>query len=187
MWLGNGVGTEYTVLVKEKMQNTHLIKPAVFGATDGIITTFAVVASVAGAGLSPSIVLIMGIANMLGDGVSMGLGDFLGERSERLALNNKKIKGVWQTGLVTFLAFVTAGIFPLLPYIFQALGMFEVQENQFGMSIISTMLTLFFVGSLRTVIIPRAWWKNGLEMLLVGSAAASVAYLFGYLVDRFVM
>lgn len=169
------------------MKNTHLIKPAVFGATDGIITTFAVVASVAGAGLSPSIVLIMGIANMLGDGVSMGLGDYLGERSERLVVKDKKKNKVWQTGLVTFGAFVTAGVFPLLPYLLQALGVLGVQDNQFVLSIISTMLTLFFVGSLRTVIIPRVWWKNGLEMLLVGSAAASVAYLFGYLVEKFIM
>lgn len=174
-------------IAEKSMKNTHLIKPAVFGATDGIITTFAVVASVAGAGLSPSIVLIMGIANMLGDGVSMGLGDFIGERSERLATKKKKKNDVWQTGVVTFAAFVTAGIFPLLPYLFQAVGVFDTQDNQLSLSVVVTMCTLFFVGSLRTIIIPRVWWKNGIEMLLVGSAAATVAYTFGYLVDRFIM
>ena len=35
----------------------------ILGATDGIITTFAVVAGAAGAQLSPGIVLIMGFAN----------------------------------------------------------------------------------------------------------------------------
>lgn len=63
--------------------NTGLLKAAVFGANDGIVTTFAVVAGVAGAGLSPNIVLVMGIANLIADGISMGLGDYLGERSER--------------------------------------------------------------------------------------------------------
>lgn len=185
MDLGNDMPSSYTGTMKIK--NTHLVKPAVFGATDGIITTFAVVASVAGAGLSPSIVLIMGIANMLGDGVSMGLGDFLGERSERLVTKSKDTTKVWQTGLVTFLAFVVAGSFPLLPYFFQALGWFGTNDHQFQLSIVSTLLTLFFVGSLRTIVVPRAWWKNGFEMLFVGSVAASVAYLFGFLVDKFVM
>jgi vacuolar iron transporter family protein len=62
--------------------DSKLLKAAVYGANDGIITTFAVVAGVAGAGLSPSIVLILGFANLLADGISMGIGDYLGERSE---------------------------------------------------------------------------------------------------------
>ena len=169
-----------------KLKQTHLIKPAVFGFTDGIITTFAVVASVAGAGLSPSIVLIMGIANMLGDGVSMGLGDFLGERSEKLAMK-KSTDRVWETGVVTFIAFVLAGGFPLIPYVLQALGWNFATNHQFMLSLVSTLCTLFFVGSLRTIIIPRAWWKNGFEMLFVGTAAASAAYLFGFLVEKLVM
>lgn len=66
-----------------------LLKAAVYGANDGIITTFAVVAGVAGAGLSPQIVLILGIANMIADGLSMGIGDYLGERSERKHLKHQ--------------------------------------------------------------------------------------------------
>ena len=166
--------------------NTSFIKPAVFGATDGIITTFAVVASVAGAQLPPSVVIIMGIANMFADGVSMGLGDYLGERSTRLA-TAKKSAGVWKTGLVTFCAFVVAGTFPLLPYFLQALGAPIPLEYQFGLSVGATLFILFVVGSLRTIIIPRAWWKNGLEVLLVGSAAASVGYALGFLVERFLL
>lgn len=60
-----------------------ILKAAVYGATDGIITTFAVVAGVAGAGLSPGIIIIMGLANLVGDGLSMGISDYLGERSEQ--------------------------------------------------------------------------------------------------------
>jgi vacuolar iron transporter family protein len=63
--------------------DSKLIKAAVYGANDGIITTFAVVAGVAGAGLSPAIILIMGFANLIADALSMGIGDYLGERSEQ--------------------------------------------------------------------------------------------------------
>ena len=46
-----------------------------------MITTFSVVAGVAGASLPPVVVLALGIANMIGDGLSMGLGDYLSTKS----------------------------------------------------------------------------------------------------------
>lgn len=60
-----------------------ILKASVYGASDGIITTFAVVAGVAGAGLPSYIVLILGIANMVADGISMAIGDYLGSRSQQ--------------------------------------------------------------------------------------------------------
>jgi hypothetical protein len=41
------------------------VEDSVYGAVDGSVTTFAVVAGVIGAELSPSIVLILGFANLL--------------------------------------------------------------------------------------------------------------------------
>lgn len=57
------------------------IRDVVFSANDGLITTFAVVAGVAGASLSYRIVVIMGLANLLADGISMALGNYLGIKS----------------------------------------------------------------------------------------------------------
>lgn len=54
----------------------------VFGANDGIVTTFAVVAGSTGAGLSSGVVIILGFANLLADGLSMGIGNYLGQKSE---------------------------------------------------------------------------------------------------------
>jgi VIT1/CCC1 family predicted Fe2+/Mn2+ transporter len=59
------------------------LKSAVYGGLDGVITTFAVVAGVAGASLSAGIVLIMGFANLIADGISMAIGDYLSTKSER--------------------------------------------------------------------------------------------------------
>ena len=59
------------------------LKDFIYGAIDGAVTTFAVVSGVAGAGLSSSIVLILGFANLIGDGFSMAAGNFLGTRAER--------------------------------------------------------------------------------------------------------
>jgi len=58
------------------------IHDIVYGAHDGIITTFAVVAGTVGADLPHSVIIILGIANLLADGVSMGAGSFLSIKSE---------------------------------------------------------------------------------------------------------
>ena len=54
----------------------------VFGAIDGSITTFAVVSGVAGAALSANIVIILGLANLLADGFSMAVGNYLSSKSD---------------------------------------------------------------------------------------------------------
>lgn len=61
------------------------LKDSIYGAIDGAVTTFAVVSSVAGAGLASGIVIILGLANLLADGFSMASGNFLGTRAENQA------------------------------------------------------------------------------------------------------
>jgi VIT1/CCC1 family predicted Fe2+/Mn2+ transporter len=59
-----------------------LVKDFVYGAIDGTVTTLAVVAGVAGAGLRPAIALVLGLANLLADGFSMATSSFLATRAE---------------------------------------------------------------------------------------------------------
>jgi vacuolar iron transporter family protein len=58
------------------------LRDFVYGAIDGAVTTFAVVAGVEGAELSASIVIILGIANLVADGFSMAASNYLGSRAE---------------------------------------------------------------------------------------------------------
>ena len=55
---------------------------AIYGGFDGTVTTFAVVAGVAGASLSPAVTLILGLANLIADGFSMAAGAYLSTRAE---------------------------------------------------------------------------------------------------------
>eukprot|EP00054_Salpingoeca_dolichothecata_P004781 m.31849 g.31849 ORF g.31849 m.31849 type:complete len:409 (-) comp14853_c0_seq2:123-1349(-) len=72
------------------------IKAAVFGGLDGIITTFAVVASVNGADLSTGVVVVMGFANLFADGLSMGFGEFLSEQSEQQYTVSERRREEWE-------------------------------------------------------------------------------------------
>ena len=53
----------------------------VYGGIDGAVTTFAVVAGVAGANLSPHIALILGFANLVADGFSMAVANYSGTKT----------------------------------------------------------------------------------------------------------
>lgn len=58
------------------------LRDFVYGAIDGAVTTFAVVSGVAGAGLNADIVVILGMANLIGDGFSMAASNYLGTRAD---------------------------------------------------------------------------------------------------------
>ena len=66
------------------------LKDSIFGAIDGAVTTFAVVSSVAGAGLPAGLVIILGAANLIADGFSMASGNFLGTHAENQAANRTR-------------------------------------------------------------------------------------------------
>lgn len=60
----------------------HYLGEFVYGGIDGSVTTFAVVAGSAGAGLDSSVIIILGFANLIADGFSMSVGSYLSNKSE---------------------------------------------------------------------------------------------------------
>lgn len=66
----------------EEGPSSVYLKDFVYGAVDGAVTTFAVVAGVAGAGMSAGVIIILGFANLLADGFSMAISNYLGTRAE---------------------------------------------------------------------------------------------------------
>jgi VIT1/CCC1 family predicted Fe2+/Mn2+ transporter len=81
---------------KHKTGSGQFVKNIVFGGLDGIITTFAVVAAVAGADLPTDVVLVLGFSNLVGDGVSMGLGDYLSSKAEVEYAMSEREREQWE-------------------------------------------------------------------------------------------
>jgi len=52
------------------------LRPAVFGAMDGLVTNIALIAGVGGGGVSPHTVVLTGFAGLVAGAVSMGLGEY---------------------------------------------------------------------------------------------------------------
>ncbi len=236
-----------TTLAEHKEANYHgsglgpYIHDIVYGANDGIVTTFAVVSGVAGADLSASTVIILGFANVFADGLSMGLGNYLSSKSradhynrlykeeaqeirEIPHIEREEIREIYakkgfsgqlledvvatitanrdrwietmmveEHGLhreddgspmlhafMTFASFILFGSIPILPYLFAI-----PPQNQFFITIITTGITLLFVGFLRSAVTRERLIKGPLEILLVGSLCAAVSYGIGVFLKGF--
>jgi VIT1/CCC1 family predicted Fe2+/Mn2+ transporter len=158
----------------------HYMRDLIYGANDGIVTTLAVVTGVTGAALPPRIVLILGLANLLADGFSMGASSYLSIRSEeaiRRADGQLSVEPFpLRHGSVTFAAFALAGAIPLVSYVIDLGG------AAFPTAIALGLVALFVVGASRAAVSDGGWLKNGVEMFVVGSVAAVVAFIVGALV-----
>lgn len=170
------------VKIHDKGLRLHSV---VVSANDGITTTFAVVAGALGASLSPSVVLILGFANLFADGLSMSTGSYLGvkaeiEFEEGKGQDIKVGKEPLKNALTTFVSFFIAGLVPLLPYLFNL-------KNSFLLSSMSVILTLFIVGILKGRYTNKNILKTGVENTLIGGMSAVLAYTVGFLVRRYLI
>lgn len=211
-----------------------VLRDVVYGGIDGSVTTFAIVAGVAGAGLSPFIIVALGLANVLADGFSMAAGNYSGTKAEqdnirrvrqveerhitahpegeraevREILARKGLSGTvldeateaitadretWiglmlegeyglggvhphplRAAMATFLAFLAAGMIPLLPFL---LGL----DRAFALSAWMTAAVFFAIGALKSRWSLAPWWQSGAETLAIGGTAAAMAYFVGSL------
>ncbi|MGX9351600.1 VIT1/CCC1 transporter family protein [Shimia sp. W99] len=210
------------------------LRDLVYGGIDGSVTTFAIVAGVAGAGLSPLIIVALGLANVLADGFSMAAGNYSGTKAEldharRLRRVEKRhlrehpegerreikeilrLKGLegevleaaadaitaneeaaiqlmlegeyglagvdphpMRAAVATFLAFLVAGLIPLLPFVFGVL-------DAFAWSAAMTGVVFFVIGASKSFWSPEPWLRSGFETLAIGGAAAAIAFGVGSL------
>lgn len=97
---------------------------------------------------------------------------------EELNLNVDEPKTPLKSALATGLAYAIGAAMPTFPYAFLT------TKSAFALSIILTILTLFFVGAGKTYITGRNWLKSGMEAVIVGVLAASATYLIGKLVSN---
>ncbi len=76
---------------------------------------------------------------------------------------------------------MVVGTLPLVPFLVPAAA-----ENAFLVSAIATAITFFIVGAARSLVIKKNAVIAGLEMLIVGGAAAAIAYGLGVYVETLI-
>ena len=233
--------TDEAIAARIAAQTNHsYVGDFVLGAVDGAIATVAIVSGVAGTQLEGGVVIafVLGVANVLADGFSMAVSNFLKSRSDRQVVDRfrqmeemhidripdrerEEIRQIfaakgfsgevleeivevithdrrqwvdtmlteewglqlegpvpWKAGLVTFSAFLLAGMVPLLPLLLYFSPAFS-DGQIFIASAIATAATFFVTGLFRGRILQTSMLRSAWETLAVGGAAAALAYFVG--------
>lgn len=153
----------------------HYLRDLVYGALDGGVTTLAIVAGASGAQLGTRVVIILGLANLVGDGISMAAGNYLGIRSElQQSGGDIQREKPMRHGAATFAAFALVGAVPLLAFLLPG------EPLVWAASL--TAVLLFGIGSMRARFVPqRRAWVMGFEMMAIAMLAAAAALGVGAL------
>lgn len=151
----------------------NYLADTVLGSIDGCVTTFAIVAGVTGANFPAVVAVVLGLANLFGDGVSMAVSNYEATRSRQPYSEGKH--SPIMAGFITFLAFLLSGSLPLVPY---ALGL--EAHYTFYMSAVIAACVFFSIGSLKGIVLGNYFLTSGFSTLLTGGGAAALAFIIGY-------
>lgn len=148
----------------------------IYGSMDGVITTFAIVAASAGAGLSSGIVLVLGFANVLADGFSMGSSAYLSAGTDK----GKDEKPIF-LGIATFVAFLIAGMVPLSVYVYDVIahGASHSSLNTFYVSAALTLLVFAAIGYAKSRVEKTNALFPIISTIVLGVIAAGLSYFAG--------
>ncbi len=162
----------------------------VYGGIDGAVTTFAVVAGATGARFSTSVIIILGFANLIADGFSMGVGSYLSSKSELelKAKHGQQVTGAASpviNGVSTYAAFILVGFVPLSIYAVDYIFTLNIQ-SLFLISSLLTALAFIGIGLMKSHVAETRRSRAVAETLVLGVIAAILAYYLGSVLERLV-
>lgn len=151
----------------------------IYGSVDGTVTTFAIVAASVGAGLPSGVVFVLGVANLVADGFSMGSSAFLSAQSDAGKEHLKKPP--MKVGLATFGAFVVIGLMPIAAYLYDVIAgnALETNINLFYVSVVLTLLTFAIIGYVKARVEKSNPLVSIAQTVGLGAVAAALAYFAG--------
>lgn len=175
---------------KIKQHFEDYLSEFVYGGIDGAVTTFAVVAGATGARFDLKIILVLGFANLIADGFSMGVGSYLSSKAS-IELMQKRGESVSDeaspviNGLMTYLSFILIGLVPLLAYLADYIFGWGA-ENVFLLSILSTAVAFWAIGLLKSRVAKTPVVRAVFETVALGLIAAVLAFVLGDVLERLI-
>lgn len=174
------------------------LKDIILGGQDGLVNVLGLVLGVAGATNDTRIILISGLAGTFAESISMGAvaytsskaaRDYYLSEHEKNSKNKKIIKTISEklhvcpeeysnplmNGFIVGFSAIIGSLIPLIPFIVMSV------RNGIYSSITISFFVLFFIGAIKAKLTIGDWKRSGLEMGLIGIAAAIVGYLIGIL------
>lgn len=171
-----------------KGQLENYLREFVYGGIDGAVTTFAVVAGATGARFDTKILLVLGFANLIADGFSMGVGSYLSSKSEQQLMHmrgqvSESESSPIMNGVMTYVSFIFIGVVPLLTYTLDIIFGWNA-PNLFAVTCLLTALAFIGIGILKSRVAKTSVIRGVSETLILGVIAASFAYVVGNVLER---
>jgi VIT1/CCC1 family predicted Fe2+/Mn2+ transporter len=161
------------------LKNSKYLRNFVFGVEDSLVSTVGLLSGVAVADTETKTIILAGVVLIFVEAFSMGVGSLLSDNVE-VEFQNKKDISLAKSGkggLIMFVSYFISGFIPLVPYL-----IFETREA-FWVSIILSLIALFFLGTLSATISKTNKLKQGIEMCLIGGLAIGLGVSVGSLVN----
>ena len=160
------------------MINNYILKSIIYGGIDGIITMFNIAAGITGAKLKTKYIFILGLAVLISDGLSMGVGDYLSLKADikrkKIHQKNNLIKNIdpLKNAIITFTSFVIFGFVPIIVYSL----INGKQKSKFTKLFISIILSLFVLGIIQSKFTKEKWYYSGSKLALFGCITSLLSY-----------
>ena len=162
-----------------------------YGATNGAIATFVIVAGVVGADLPAMVAPVLGLAILFANGLATAARRYTNTKVARdnydrshanaVLAEDVAVKGhdffrymrsPAQAALTTFAAFIGCGLVPLVAYL--------LAPTRFSVCVVTTACTFFAISAVKSRYSLTVWWRSGLDTLFLGMCAAALAYAAGH-------
>lgn len=151
------------------------VRNFVFGVEDSLVSTVGLLSGVAAAGMAQRDVVMTGIVLLFVEAFSMAVGSFLSEYSAEEYVAHAEVSSRYSiaAGITMFVSYFFFGLIPLGPYM-----LFEPMRA-FWISIVLSLLVLFFLGVASARMFRVNVAKSAARMLFVGGLAIALGIFVG--------
>ena len=160
------------------------IDEIIYGGMDGILTTVSIISGVYGSNINVVYAFILGIANLLADGFSMGISRYLS-----LSRKQNNMNAIIR-GLYTFLSFCILGGIPVLSLYFCIDSVDS--ESRFCNSasilfLFVTTLCFVLIGYIKALYMTKTYMKTITETLMIGFIGVYISYYVSYKMKEYLI
>ena len=152
--------------VKQLRDRQLDLRDIILGGQDGLVNVLGVTLGVAAASGDTRIVLAAGLAATFAESFSMAAVAYTSSIAKYHAVRDALIVGV---------AAILGSIIPLLPFAFLPVN------SAINTALAVSVFFLFILGVYKAKILRSNYWRSGLEIAVIGIAAALIGYLVGWI------
>ena len=158
-----------------KKKKELYLRNVIFGVEDSLVSTVGLVSGISVAGVAQDTILLTGFVLILVEAFSMGVGSLLTEHSVEEYAEKKETSLTEPVigGSIMFVSYLSAGVVPLLPYLFTP------PQQAIWFSNALSLMALFTLGAISARIFHINMVRHGLEMLFWGGVATVVGIAAG--------